>query len=150
MFSVKQVWLDINCFPLSVSGRFLVGLRWWNYVDAATGKSQWIFEKAPETRAIDKGESGIFWTALLAMPVVWCFFAFTSFLTFNFQWLTIIVVAISLSFSNAYGYIRCKLGADKSITGTATSWLSLQVVKNMFRRGGATPAQNLPGSGVNY
>ena len=119
-------------------------------MDANTGKSEWIFEKAPETRAIDKGESGIFWTALLAMPVVWSFFAFTAFFTFNFQWLTIDVVAISLSFSNAYGYIRCKLGADKSITGTATSWLSLQVLKNMIWKQASTPAQNQPNAGVNY
>jgi len=134
----------------NITGRFLVGLRWWNYVDANSGKSQWIFEKAPESRPVDKGESGIFWTALLVMPVLWGFFAFTAFLTFSFQWLTIIVVAISLTFSNAYGYVRCKLGADKSISGTATSWLSMQVVKNMFWRGGTAQPQNSPNSGVNY
>jgi len=127
----------------NITGRFMVGLRWWNYVDSNTGKSQWMFEKAPDSRIIDKGESGIFWTGLVAMPAVWCFFAFTAFFTFSFQWLTIIVVAVSLSGSNLYGYIRCKLGANKSITGTATSWLSMQFVKNMFSRKPPNAATNV-------
>lgn len=29
--------------PQNVSGRLLVGLRWWNQVDE-DGKSQWVFE----------------------------------------------------------------------------------------------------------
>ena len=28
----------------NVSGRMLVGLRWWNDVDALTGESRWVFE----------------------------------------------------------------------------------------------------------
>ncbi|OQR71992.1 protein FAM18B1-like [Tropilaelaps mercedesae] len=141
-------WITKN-----ISGRILVGLRWWSIVDPATGDSQYVFEKAPETRPIDKGEAGVFWTALLALPAVWGFFAFTAFLTFSFQWLTVIVVAVSLSTSNAYGYIRCRLGADKSIKKAASSWLGMQMFKNMFRRSAvpaqAPPAYNAPPSGSN-
>jgi len=141
-FVALDFWITKN-----ITGRFLVGLRWWNYVDPSTGKSHWVFEKAPESRVIDKGESSLFWTALIAMPAVWCFFAFTAFFTFSFQWLTIIVVSVSLSSSNLYGYIRCKLGANKSISGTATSWLSMQFFKNMFSRKSPGPqATNVPPS----
>lgn len=136
----------------AISGRILVGLRWWSIVDPATGDSQYVFEKAPETRPLDKGEAGVFWTALLALPAVWGFFAFTAFLTFSFQWLTVIVVAVSLSTTNAYGYIRCRLGADSSIKGAASSWLGMQMLKNMFKRGPAAapapPAYNNPGGGA--
>lgn len=144
----SDFWITKN-----ISGRLLVGLRWWSIVDPATGDSQWVFEKASEARPIDKGEAGIFWTALLAMPAVWGFFAFTAFLTFSFQWLTVIVVAISLNTSNAYGYIRCRLGSDKSIKRAASSWLGMQMFKSMFRRSAqpaaAPPAYNTPSGGSN-
>ncbi|OCL04460.1 hypothetical protein AOQ84DRAFT_117054, partial [Glonium stellatum] len=38
----------------NIAGRRLVGLRWWNEADMATGDSRWVFESAdPDTRAIN-------------------------------------------------------------------------------------------------
>ena len=28
----------------NITGRIMVGLRWWNYVDETTGESKWVFE----------------------------------------------------------------------------------------------------------
>ena len=32
-----------NNYLVSITGRLMVGLRWWNYVDDE-GKSHWVFE----------------------------------------------------------------------------------------------------------
>ena len=74
----------------NVSGRVLVGLRWWNYVDEA-GENQWVFESLPvpacqystpcthtvdfvqesEVHRIDARNSRLFWGALYVTPIIW-------------------------------------------------------------------------------
>jgi hypothetical protein len=43
-----MIFMDANMFSQAtflhlVTGRLMVGLRWWNYVDDE-GKSHWVFE----------------------------------------------------------------------------------------------------------
>lgn len=46
----------------NVSGRLMVGLRWWNEV-SENGGSEWRFETLQEgQRAVDKKDSFLFWT----------------------------------------------------------------------------------------
>ncbi|XP_068434834.1 Golgi apparatus membrane protein TVP23 homolog B isoform X2 [Clinocottus analis] len=56
----------------NVSGRLLVGLRWWNQVDK-DGKSHWVFEsRKPQSRnPVSSAESQIFWLGLIVCPVFW-------------------------------------------------------------------------------
>ena len=55
----------------NVSGRLLVGLRWWNEV-TDTG-SNWRFESLEEgQRAINGKDSAVFWWLLYVMAR-WCF-----------------------------------------------------------------------------
>jgi hypothetical protein len=59
----------------NIAGRRLVGLRWWNEVDPATGDAHWVFESQ------DRGANGsapqnltdkrFFWLALYAQPGLW-------------------------------------------------------------------------------
>lgn len=46
------VWIPF-AFLQNVSGRLLVGLRWWNQVDE-DGKSRWVFE----SRKVSRSSSG--------------------------------------------------------------------------------------------
>ena len=56
----------------NITGRFMVGLRWWNYINDS-GESQWVFEARTEESAqkISSTEVYIFWAGLVAAPVLW-------------------------------------------------------------------------------
>jgi hypothetical protein len=71
----------------NITGRLLVGLRWWNEVKS-DGTNVWIFE-SNENRPIHSMDSFLFWSALYGFPCVWLFFAIAAFLTLQIQWLLI-------------------------------------------------------------
>ena len=56
----------------NITGRFMVGLRWWNYINEA-GESEWVFEARTEDSAqkMSSTEVYIFWTGLVVAPVFW-------------------------------------------------------------------------------
>jgi hypothetical protein len=89
----------------NITGRLLVGLRWWNKVEGDT--TTWIFESAGDTRPVNKFDSSVFWTVLYATPLVWLALFVIGVLKFNLGWLIIVVMALALSFANVYGYYKC-------------------------------------------
>ncbi|KAG2184450.1 hypothetical protein INT43_000359 [Umbelopsis isabellina] len=103
----------------NVSGRLLVGLRWWNEIQE-DGSNKWVFESANPNRAGNAKDSRLFWTILYATPVLWVLLAFTCIFTFKFAWLVIVVVAIILNLANVYGYTQCDKDAKRKwATGLA-------------------------------
>lgn len=88
----------------NITGRLLVGLRWWNQVEGESTK--WIFESAPN-RAVNKFDNSWFWLVLYLTPVVWFGLFITGLLGFKFQWLLTVCLALALSFANVYGYYKC-------------------------------------------
>lgn len=52
----------------NITGRLLVGLRWWNEVKS-DGTNVWIFE-SNENRPIHSMDSFLFWSALYGFPAV--------------------------------------------------------------------------------
>ncbi|XP_045894022.1 Golgi apparatus membrane protein TVP23 homolog A-like isoform X2 [Micropterus dolomieu] len=111
----------------NVTGRLLVGLRWWNQVDE-DGKSLWVFEAKKTCRGNNIGteaEARIFWLGLIICPLIWTFFFFTSLFSLKIKWLvrhvtcvhalhieSLVVASISLQVANLYGYLRCKAVGD--------------------------------------
>jgi Eukaryotic protein of unknown function (DUF846) len=113
----------------NVTGRLLVGLRWWNKVD--NDSTTWIFESAedrqqqqqpnshggsmqPLTNAngkeilpYNKFDRSVFWTVLYATPVAWGVMMFFALIKFQFHWLLIDGMALSMAGANVYGYYRC-------------------------------------------
>ena len=55
IFIITILLLAMDFYYLkNIAGRRLVGLRWWNEVDTATGDGRWVFESAdPETRELN-------------------------------------------------------------------------------------------------
>lgn len=53
----------------NVTGRLLVGLRWWN--EANESGSAWRFEQASEGRQYNNYEKRLFWIGLAADVVAW-------------------------------------------------------------------------------
>ena len=98
---------------ICVSGRFMVGLRWWNYIDDS-GESQWVFESrssdesAPGSMVptLSSTEVYIFWAGLVAAPALWILFLFTALFSFKLKWLVLVFIGLTLSGSNLLGYLR--------------------------------------------
>ncbi|XP_041072625.1 Golgi apparatus membrane protein TVP23 homolog B-like isoform X1 [Carcharodon carcharias] len=116
----------------NITGRLLVGLRWWNQVDE-DGKSHWVFEaKKPSRkgkRISSEAESKIFWLGLVICPILWVIFVFSTFFSFKLKWLAVVIMGVTLQGSNLYGYIKCKIGSGKNLTSMATSYLGRQFFK---------------------
>nr|AAH11952.1 Family with sequence similarity 18, member B2 [Homo sapiens] len=74
----------------NVTGRLMVGLRWWNHIDE-DGKSHWVFESrkesSQENKTVSEAESRIFWLGLIACSVLWVIFAFSALFSFTVKWL---------------------------------------------------------------
>jgi len=99
----------------NISGRLLVGLRWWNEINE-DGTNSWLFE-SKENRVINKTDSRIFWGALYIAPVIWIFFAIVSLLSLSFKWLLVDVVALSFNVANLLGYYKCEKDAKQKLGG---------------------------------
>lgn len=121
----------------NVSGRLLVGLRWWNEIQE-DGSNRWVFESAHVSRGrlstvcsltlprrlfksfsykpnrpINTADSRLFWWVLYATPILWILLALTCIFTLKISWLVIVVVAIILNVANVYGYTQCDKDAKK-------------------------------------
>ncbi|XP_043212376.1 uncharacterized Golgi apparatus membrane protein-like protein CG5021 isoform X1 [Amphibalanus amphitrite] len=120
----------------NITGRLMVGLRWWNYVDDE-GISHWIYEsrKGPSQNRIHAGESRIFWSALYASPVIWVVLFLIAFFKMRYAWMVLPIIGIALNGANVYGYVRCRYGAAQGLQasfGSVTSnFMREQVMKNI-------------------
>ncbi|KAG9464457.1 hypothetical protein GDO78_019906, partial [Eleutherodactylus coqui] len=120
----------------NITGRLLVGLRWWNQVDD-DGKSHWVYESrktGPGKKTTSEAESRIFWLGLISCPIVWVVFAFSALFSFNVKWLAVVIMGVTLQGANLYGYIKCKVGSRKNLTSIASSYLGSHLLKQTFSR----------------
>jgi hypothetical protein len=93
IFIITILLLAMDFYYLkNIAGRRLVGLRWWNEVDANTGDGRWVFESLdPETgREINATDKRFFWLALYAQPVLWVVLAIVALISLEFIWLTLV------------------------------------------------------------
>uniref|UniRef100_A0A3Q3WBY0 Golgi apparatus membrane protein TVP23 homolog n=1 Tax=Mola mola TaxID=94237 RepID=A0A3Q3WBY0_MOLML len=116
----------------NVSGRLLVGLRWWNQVDE-DGKSHWMFESRRVSRKSlnTSAESQIFWLGLIVCPVFWVVFVFSTIFSFSIKWLAVVILGLVLQWANLYGYVRCKVGGQASLRSMAKNYISVQILKKV-------------------
>ncbi|XP_002732129.1 Golgi apparatus membrane protein TVP23 homolog B-like isoform X2 [Saccoglossus kowalevskii] len=128
-FVIIIVLLSMDFWTVkNITGRLMVGLRWWNHVDE-DGKSHWVFESRKSKTRETITESRIFWFGLIVCPVIWVAFLFASLFSLSFKWFMVVIIALGLTGSNLYGYIRCKVGAKKKLTTVATSFLGAQLLR---------------------
>lgn len=106
-----DIGLFFHC-PQNVSGRLLVGLRWWNQVDE-DGKSHWIFE----SRKVSRHSTG---KAEICPKV----FTFTSWTCLNNSWSKENSSNINHSFKArqphhiSFFSLSCSLSSSEGNTGT--------------------------------
>ncbi|CAG9089377.1 unnamed protein product [Plutella xylostella] len=111
----------------NITGRLLVGLRWWNYVDD-DGKSHWVFES--KQNRVNQNESRLFWLGLILCPLIWTGFLFISLLSLKFKWMLLVLIALTLTGANLYGYIKCKFGAKENLKSATTDFMKKQFLQN--------------------
>jgi len=106
----------------NITGRIMVGLRWWNYVDD-DGVSHWVYES--RKNRVNSSESRIFWAGLWSITGMWILFFIISFFSINFKWLLLVSIALVLNIANLHGYIKCKGGNQENlgISTMASSFL---------------------------
>ena len=102
-------------FVKNVSGRILVGLRWWNEVKE-DGSEVWKFESSNEikTKSID---TTIFWMSLYISPIFWAVFLFLELIGLKLMWFLACLIAFVLTFSNTFGYYKCSGDQNKKVKG---------------------------------
>ncbi|XP_074867149.1 Golgi apparatus membrane protein TVP23 homolog A isoform X2 [Carettochelys insculpta] len=129
----------------NVTGRLLVGLRWWNQIDE-DGKSHWVFEAKKVSASIaasTEAEARIFWLGLIICPVIWTVFFFSTLFSLKLKWMALVIVGISLQSANLYGYIHCKLGGKKSISKVTSRFMSRRMFQRALMKSTTLPsAQN--------
>jgi len=137
MFVILVLLLSFDFWVVkNVTGRLLVGLRWWNYIDE-DGNSQWMFEARKKKKGAKSktlaAESRLFWLGLVIFPIIWVFLLVVSLLSFKLTNVLIIFVAIVLTSSNLVGYIKCKKDAGKDVQSMASNFLGRQILTQMFK-----------------
>ncbi|ESO83960.1 hypothetical protein LOTGIDRAFT_108171 [Lottia gigantea] len=133
IFVVIIVLLSMDFWTVkNITGRLLVGLRWWNYVDDE-GHSKWVFEsrKGKNQHKTSSVESRIFWLGLIVPEIIWIVFFFVTIFTLKIVWCMIVIVGILMNGANVFGYVRCKYGSRQSITSLASGFFTSQFLKSV-------------------
>lgn len=129
-----------NC--RNVSGRTLVGLRFWNQVDD-DGESYWVFESRDPSRPANAIDSRMFWIALYTFPVIWLLLLLLAILKLNLSFIPIVILALVFNCTNVIGFTYADRDAKQRwASGMAGGWgiggiggqLIGGVVKNSMNR----------------
>jgi len=109
----------------NVTGRLLVGLRWWTE-PKADGSTAWIFESKPSNSfRPNPVDSRIFWWSLYLFPAVWSVLGLIALLRLQLSWLIVVGMAVMLSGTNLVGYTKCDKDARKKLmSGLGTRFMS--------------------------
>jgi len=100
LFLAADFWVTKN-----VTGRLLVGLRWWNQVEG--DNTRWIFESKGNEATVNPFDRRIFWTVLYMTPLTWACLGLIELFRLELGWLIAVCMALSLNGANVYGYYKC-------------------------------------------
>lgn len=116
----------------NVSGRILVGLRWWNEINDL-GESVWKFESLDQESLarMNKKDSFLFWWSLYLTAVAWIILGIFSLIRFQADYLLVVAVCLSLSIANIVGFTKCRKDAKKQFQQFATQTLASQVTSTL-------------------
>ncbi|KAE8350501.1 golgi apparatus membrane protein tvp23 [Aspergillus coremiiformis] len=110
VFIITLLLLAADFYYLkNIAGRRLVGLRWWNEVNTATGDSHWVFESSdPTTRSVTATDKRFFWLSLYVAPALWVGLAILAIIRLSSViWLSLVAIALVLTITNTLAFSRC-------------------------------------------
>src|SRR3989338_244515 len=148
-FIVVVVCLALDFWVVkNISGRLLVGLRWWNQIKP-DGANEWMFESLEGQRQIHRTEFAIFWISTLGFPFVWLILAFAELITIGWAYMAISLVALSFTLSNALGYLKCARQARQQVTQMVTAYVTEKAVEHITAKLTQGDAPTNSGSSIN-
>lgn len=118
----------------NITGRILVGLRWWNYIDS-DGKSIWMYEardKSAQQVRHNTREVRIFWMGLILPPALWGLFFLAALFGLKFKWIVLVMIALALNFANLHGYTKCKFGSGSNLKDATFGFAKKEMLKNIL------------------
>ena len=80
--SVVDFWVVKN-----LSGRYLVGLRWWSNLDE-NGKEKWTFESFDKEITVNKIDYAFFWYGQAFNTLFWALLSVLKILTLSLFWVS--------------------------------------------------------------
>ncbi|KAJ7597222.1 Golgi apparatus membrane protein TVP23 [Mycena floridula] len=87
----------------NVSGRLLVGLRFWNQVDS-DGQSFWVFEARDPKRPPHPVDARMFWMAIYVFPLLWGALFIVSLLKLSLSFIPIVILALVFNVTLVIGF----------------------------------------------
>ncbi|PRT56584.1 Golgi apparatus membrane protein TVP23 [Wickerhamiella sorbophila] len=106
VFILVAILLALDFWTVkNVSGRLMVGLRWWNET-SEDGTSTWVYETASPDRYINPIDSKCFWLLMYAVPGAWAVLGLVAVLKFELIWLLGVIYALVLMGTNTLAYNR--------------------------------------------
>mmetsp|Transcript_74673 Transcript_74673/g.86699 ORF Transcript_74673/g.86699 Transcript_74673/m.86699 type:complete len:246 (-) Transcript_74673:119-856(-) len=132
VFSAVDFWVVKN-----VTGRLLVGLRWWSAPNDE-GDEDWYFESYDQRLIPNAVDSKFFWYSQISLFVFWLVFSVFSVLGFRFFWGSACIIALMLAGTNLWGYYKCSKDHEKKVTEFMNKAGSKAVTKAVNRLTGNT------------
>ena len=101
LFIAADFWYTKN-----ISGRILVGLRWWNNYDKETQGNIWKFESKNEIKESNVDRK-TFWISLYGFAALWVILFVWESIAFNFTWAFLCLISMVISGINVVGFFKC-------------------------------------------
>lgn len=109
----------------NVTGRYLIGLRWWSASDISSEEDLedspedqetnqeegWYFESYPYDVSNSMLDSNIFWWAQSSASIFWAIFLVLKALGLSMFWGMLVFVCFSLSSMNLYAFYLARQGS---------------------------------------
>ena len=118
LLGAADFWMTKN-----ISGRILVGLRWYNLLKIETNQEIWRFEGKNEIKEAN-ADRVTFWTSLYLYNLIWIFLFIWELIRINFVWSFICLILCILAFTNTYGFFRCSRIQQKGAVYVAKKYFT--------------------------
>lgn len=122
----------------NVTGRILVGLRWWTAVDLE-GNEKWHFESYDTKIEVSSVDSAVFWWTQIGATGVWTFFLVWRILTIlqlGFFWAALSLLGFFFTGTNTYAYFKCNKDYNKKLKGAMTNFSNRLVTSAVMSKYG--------------
>lgn len=125
LLSAIDFWVVKN-----VTGRLLVGLRWWSDYDEK-GEQTWKFESYNTKQNTNPVDTAFFWTSQLGFSVLWAIMLIIKILSLSPFWVMLVFINLILCSINLYGYYKCRGDHNKKLKNMKSEGMK-KIVGGLF------------------
>lgn len=132
-FILTTIFLAVDFWTVkNVTGRILVGLRWWNKMNH-DGTSEWMFESGVDRSQVSSLDKNVFWIVIYVFPLFWIGAAISNLLSFSPNFVVLNLMGIAFAGTNALGYTKCSRSGQQAVTNWATNQAMKVITGNVIQ-----------------